>query len=148
MQYQVHIFINVEFHLICQLFVWSDLRYPNVTTGTKGCRDFIGKGVGVMGKASWENKLQLVIPVCNIILSQTPLFMDVGISICKCDIFLIQITWMRKVVCTVWSLISNKKLFYIVKVVTCFVYWTDMFKYRKILKHRVTTSHKLMAIHQ
>lgn len=84
------------------MFVWSDLRYPNVTTGTKGCRDFIGKGVGIIGKASWENKLQPVIPVCNIILSQTPLFMDVGISICKCDIFLIHITCMHvgiKVLC-------------------------------------------------
>lgn len=37
-----------------------------------------------MGKAPWENKLQSVIPVCNV----SPLFMDVGISMCKCDIFL------------------------------------------------------------
>lgn len=108
-QFQVYIFINVEFHLICQLFVWSDLRYPNVTTGTKGCGDFTGKGVGIMGKAPWENKLQSVIPVCNVI----PLFMDVGISICKCDIFLVHYFITARASewrCDVGSLISSEMM--------------------------------------
>ena len=64
---------------------------------------FIGKGVGIMGKAPWENKSQLEIPACNIILSQTPLFMDVGISICRCDIFLTHGVRLK----VSWSLMSN-----------------------------------------
>lgn len=82
---QVHIFINQEFHLICQLFVWSDLRYPHVTTGTMGSGGFIRKRVG-MWTAPWENKSQPLIPVCNLILPQTPLFMDIGMSLFKCVI--------------------------------------------------------------
>lgn len=82
---QVHIFINQEFHLICQLFVWSDLRYPHVTTGTMGSGGFIRKRVG-MWTAPWENKSQPLIPVCNLILPQTPLFMDIGMSLFKCFI--------------------------------------------------------------
>lgn len=79
---QVHIFINQEFHLICQLFVWSDLRYPHVTTGTVGSGGFIRKRVGTW-TAPWENKSQPLIPACNIILPQTPLFMDIGTSLFK-----------------------------------------------------------------
>lgn len=30
-QFQVHIFIFVEVHLICQMFIWSDFRYLRVT---------------------------------------------------------------------------------------------------------------------
>lgn len=54
-----------------------------------GGGDFIGKGVGIMGTALWENKSQSVIPVCNIIHSQTPLFMDIEMSLCKSDVFFI-----------------------------------------------------------
>lgn len=50
-----------------------------------GSGGFIRKRVG-MWTAPWENKSQPLIPVCNLILPQTPLFMDIGMSLFKCVI--------------------------------------------------------------
>ena len=81
-QAQVHIFMNQEFHLICHVFVWSDLRYPHATTETIGSGGFIRKWVE-MWISPWENKSEPQIPVCNIILSQTSLFLNIGTSLFK-----------------------------------------------------------------
>lgn len=56
---------------------------PHVTTETIGSGGFIRKRVG-MWTAPWENKSEPLIPVCNIILSQTPLFMNIGTSLFEC----------------------------------------------------------------